>query len=72
MVCVNLITNFPMSVDDISDANNIFVPNHHALKYKTMINVPAEVPRDYVNLTKELLDIHEEQNWHQTWCVLTG
>ena len=59
MVCVNLIKNFPMSVGDISTANNIFVPNHHALKYKIIINVPVEVPRDYIDLTKELLDIHE-------------
>ena len=57
---MNMITNNPVTTDDIKIAEKIFGPDIGAIKGKTTRRKPAPVVNDYVEIPKELISTQRE------------
>lgn len=53
-----LINNCPVTVNDIKVAEDIFGPDIHALKGKTVRQAPKRVETDYVEVPPDILKLH--------------
>jgi hypothetical protein len=53
-----LINNCPVTIDDIAVAEDIFGPDIHALKGKTVRTKPTRVECDYVEVPREIMKLH--------------
>ena len=52
----NIIQNFPVMVEDIEVAENIFVPGVSNLKGRTTRQIPKVVVGDFIEIPSELID----------------
>ena len=59
MVREKLITNCPITVHDIKNANRIFGPDLANLRGKTTRTKPERVRVEYVNVPRDLVDMHK-------------
>jgi hypothetical protein len=56
MVSSNIIKNCPITVSDVTNAQNIFGPDLASVQGKTMQRTPAPVVADYVALPRSLVE----------------
>ena len=54
-----MIPNCPVTLDDIKNSNTIFVPNVLSLKVKMVRWQPKSVVSNYINILKEILQLHK-------------
>eukprot|EP00957_Ditylum_brightwellii_P115784 8831541-Ditylum_brightwellii.AAC.1 len=62
MVKWSMIKNFPVTVEDIENANNTFKVNAMLLKGKTIRKIQDQVTMDYVSVPTEIIKIHKNVN----------
>ena len=59
MVCEKLIANCPVTVQDVHNANRIFGPDLANLRGKTTRKKPEHVRVDYVQIPRDIIDMHK-------------
>ena len=55
MLCITTIYNLPVALDAVMIAKNIYGPNIHSLKGKTLRRQPTPVVKDYITVPPEVL-----------------
>ena len=55
-----MIKNCPVTLEDIEVANKIYGPDVAVLKGKSVRKKPIPVIKDYVEIPKEIKEIHQE------------
>ena len=58
MVSLNMINNLPVTFRNILNANNIFGPDVPSMKVKSVRRRPEAVVSNYVEISKEILDMN--------------
>jgi len=58
MVCEKLITNCPVTVQDVENANRIFGPDLANLRGKTIRTKPEHVRIEYVQIPRDFVELH--------------
>ena len=59
MVCEILITNCPVTVQDVENANRIFGPDFANLRGKTIRTKPEHVRIEYVQIPRDFVELHK-------------
>eukprot|EP00957_Ditylum_brightwellii_P143011 10896631-Ditylum_brightwellii.AAC.1 len=57
---MNLLPNSLISVKDINNAEFVFGPDLGTLKGKTVRKTPEPVVMDYIEVPRELIDLHKD------------
>ena len=60
MVRSNMTVNYPVSFDDVKNAKVIFGPDIISVKGISVRHNPCSVVTDYVEITRDILDLHKE------------
>jgi hypothetical protein len=59
MVCERLITNCPVTVQDVENANRIFSPDLANLRGKMIRTKPEHVRIEYVQIPRDFVELHK-------------
>ena len=59
MVCEKLITNCPVTVQDVENASHIFGPDLANLRGKTIRTKPEHVRIEYVQIPWDFVELHK-------------
>ena len=60
MVHGNMVQNFPMTTDDVTDANKIFGSDLVGIQRKTARSIPDKVNMEYVSISKDSVSLHKK------------
>ena len=60
MICLNMIVNCPVNFDNVENAKLIFCPDITSLTVKSVRHNTASVVMDYVEIPREILELHKE------------
>ena len=58
MVCAVIILNYPVALEDIINCHVIFITNVPSLNRKLVRQQPKPMVSNYVNISKEILQLH--------------
>eukprot|EP00957_Ditylum_brightwellii_P022461 1695076-Ditylum_brightwellii.AAC.1 len=57
---MNLLPDSPITVQDIKNVEFVFGPDLGALKGKTSCETPDQVVMDYIEVPRDLIDLHHD------------